>query len=460
MLASLTLAKGAEAQVTVQPIPLEAQRRWNLAFELARQGDYSASVAELRAVYALRPTAQVIYYIGLHAARKGNPVEAVEALEKALVDSASLLKEELAEAKKVLEEQKKRVGGLIITSNVNGAQIEVDGIPIDAKTPLSKAIRVASGEHVVLVDGSAQGYLPARRRVSVAGLEEMAVAVDLSPGAVGRVEISVSLPDVEVWVGGELMGRTPFSNALKLMPGTHSIEFKRAGYKTARRDLRLGVGDSVTLSEDIQEDQGWIQAHGGWVELELSGQPAQVWMDGMDRGIYGGRFQTAPGVHRLRVEREGFEAVERGVVVKCGETERVEVWFKPTPATRKTYLEGIEGRKNLGIGFGIGGGLVGVGGTALFLANRAWYNEICLGVTSAERGKCPNFEAGMWAGGIGMGIGVVLMATGAWLIGWNDDPHRYDREVPEQPAPRVRWAPVMGAVPVGRGAVVGVEGRF
>ncbi len=456
-LSAVALSNSAAAQVKGEPSE-EAKRRWEQAFELAEAGNYAASVAELRALHALRPTRQVLYYIGINAAKKGSPVEAVEALEAVLLDTGPLTKyERLDVAKAVLEEQRKRVGTLMITCNVAGARIMIDEVDVEAKTPLSKAIRVASGEHLIEVDATVQGYIPIRRRVSVAGLAETVSNFELSPGGIGRVAIDVNVPGVEVWVGGELWGKTPLRDPLKLAAGVHTIELRRAGYQSVKRELRLDVGDSSRIETDLKEDGVWIAGHGGWLELELSEEPADIWVDGKARGIYGGRLRLAPGAHRIRVERGGFWGVEREIGVVAGQTERVTIRFEPKAETLERYLEGIRSRRNWGIGLMAAGVGVGVTGGFVFDHLAAEPGRKCSeGVPTA----CDGSYGLRVAEGISIGLGVVLLGTGIWQIAWNNEPRRYDVEVSGRPLARRSLVPMLTPTLEGRGLTMSMIGRF
>jgi hypothetical protein len=57
-------------------------------------------------------------------------------------------------------------------------------------------------------------------------------------------------PDAEVWVDGQLRGRSPFYAALA--QGSHAVSVTKAGYRNVTRDLVLTSGQSVEVSLSLQ----------------------------------------------------------------------------------------------------------------------------------------------------------------------------------------------------------------
>lgn len=458
LLAMLSLGQSLRAEASLGPVPEEAKRRWKLAFQLAEEKNHAAAVAELRVVYELRPTGQVLHFLGLQLAAWGKPAEAVEALEKALLDEGSLGEEDRRGARLVLEEQRKRVGMIKIRSNVEGALVVIDGVPTEAKTPLAKAIPVASGEHLVEVDATALGYRPMRKKVSVAGLSEAEAVFELVPGGFARLRVDVKPAGVDVYIDGEFSGKAPRAEALKLVPGVYVIELRRPGYRVFKKEVKLDMGDMESIQAELEEDAGWIAVHGGWLELEASEKPVDVWVDGKARGIYrDGGMRLSPGVHWIRVERGGFRAVEREVEVRAGERVKVRVRLEPMAETLEKYLDGVRWRRNWGIGV-LGLGVVGVAGGVAAL--NIYGAQLSADKNSSSANRSDNDKNSMLVSGIVAGAGFVAMGVGVWLILANQDPERYNPKLTEHPLSRLRILPMAGMAGDSHGLTMGFRGEF
>lgn len=458
MFALVGLSQIAGAQPVAEDVKKAAQARLDRAIQLFNEGNHGASLAEHLRLYQLYPTPNVRYNIGLLLAIMNRSVEAVDWLEACLAEPGSLSQKKRDRAAETLQEQKKRVGTLSVTTNVRDAMIEVDGLEA-GKTPLAKPIRVVSGIHVIAV--VATGYAPMRREVKVAGLTETPVAFELVPlqGTFARLTMSTDLPGADVLVDGAAAGKTPMPGSLKLSPGAHRIELRRAGYVSVLRDVTLGDGDAQTIKEEPKEDTDWIAANGGSLVLTLSETPAKVWVDGVSRGFYQGSLRLAPGVHRIRAERAGFATVERDVDVTGGGTTTVVVRFEPNPDTLVKYLEDIDARRKWGIATTAGGAAIAGAGAAVLGYYVGQHGKDCSDpIRNPRIGRCNGDDLGMGLGAVGVGLGAAVLGTGIWLIAGNPDPHRYDVKPSGQTLARAQVAPVVGA---GAGGwMVGVTGTF
>jgi hypothetical protein len=436
----------------------EAQARLDKAIRLLNEENFGAALAELTQVYQLAPHTVVRYNIGLVYAAMGRPVEAVSWLEACLSDPTPLTREERSRAAAKLNEQRARVGTLMVTANVKDAIVEIDSLEA-GRTPLAKPIQVASGIHVVAVVAS--GYIPMRREVKVAGLTETPVAFDLIPsqGSFARLTISTELPGADVVVDGVIAGKTPLPGSLKLSPGAHRVELRRPGYVSVQRDVTLGEGDAQTLKEEPREDADWIAANGGSLALTFSETHAVVKVNGVSRGEYRGSLRLAPGIHRLRAERSGFAAVERDVEVTAYGTTTLSIRFEPNPGTLVKIEEDYERRRNWGIAATVGGAVVASAGAAVLGFYLIQHDSDCSNPTeSSTVGRCPNNRVGIGLGGLGVGLGAAALVTGVVLTQWNEDPHRYDVRPSGQRLTRLQVLPAMW--PWDRGLAVGVTGAF
>lgn len=453
LIASIGFESASLADPAASKNRIEAQARMDRAVALINEENYGAALAEFMAVYALAPQPVVRYNIGLVQAAMGRPVEAVEWLEACLKDPATLTKAELDRAEVKLKEQRARIGTLMVTSNVPGSTIEVDGLDA-GKTPLATAIRVSSGIHIVTVVTT--GYAPVRREVKVPGLTETPVVFELTPlqGSVARLAIATELPGAEVLIDGAVAGMTPLLGPLKVTPGGHRLELRRAGYASVFRDVTLGDGDAITVKEELKEDADWIAAHGGSLVIRFSETHPIVVVDGLSRGEYQGSLRLAPGVHRLSAQRAGFATVERDVEVTANRETAISIRFEPNPDTLVKFKEDVERRRKWGIGLTVGGAFAAMGGLGGLGYSIEHFNAIDT-KTLVRSGEREAYRSGGWISGATAGLGIGALAAGIILLAGNDDPYRYDVKPSGQRLVRVEILPVAspnwsGVIAMGR----------
>jgi hypothetical protein len=58
--------------------------------------------------------------------------------------------------------------------------------------------------------------------------------------------------DCEVFVDGSFVGNTPAK--LRLSEGAHSVEVKKVGYKTYKKDVTVSEGSELTLRPSLQKE--------------------------------------------------------------------------------------------------------------------------------------------------------------------------------------------------------------
>jgi hypothetical protein len=489
---SLVLAIGVtsfsmpvRAQATPEATRDEARERFDRGLRLFNQQDNQGALAEFTRAYELVPHGLVLYNIGLVYAAMGRPVQAVEAFDRLLATPGAVDASKLERVRRERAEQAALIGEVEVATSVNGALVEVDGVEA-GKTPLSGPLRIASGSHVVGV--IAPGYAPLRKSVMLPGGTKTRLAFELQPqeAQLAHLEIRTRIPSAEVYVDGELMGRTPLPASLSLAPGARRIELRRAGYTTETQTVNLGAGSTGSLSFDLRVDPVALGTSGGEVVLEISEPNAVVFLDGESRGPYSAPFRVPVGQHALRVERGEFFPVERQIDVPARGRTLVEVDLEPTPEKRARYRSAAQTRRIWGY-VSLGAGALFAGGGAAFLAwnageksdkktafdREAEKNEpgsmlecdprterpegceeaLNLALTNLEDARSRDVF-----GWLGVGLGGAAVGTGLFLVLAGDDPDRYEPKPESDVFGRLRLSP---SAWLSKGnAGVSLSGRF
>jgi hypothetical protein len=438
----------------------EARERFARAVRLFNENDNAAALAEFQRVYDLVPSAVVLYNIGLVYAAMGRPVEAVDALDRLLKNPESLSREQLDRARTTLAAEADRVATLGVRTNVEGATIEVDNLDV-SRTPITAPVKLASGTHVVAA--VVPGYVPVRKAVSLAGRAQTDIVLELQPmqGQLAHLTLHSDLPGAQVLVDGQVVGETPLGSSLPLAPGKHRVALRRPGYVNVEKNVVLGDGATGDLTIDPEEDPV-LTSIDGTVTLALRETSVVVTVDGKLRGPYTAPLHLPAGIHHFRIERAGFFASERDVVVPLGGELTLPVELDPTPDTLASYTRDAKAHKVWGWAGVVAGVVlsgVGVGVLAADASSRgsdkSQYDTLT-GQLLAHTGPC-NFAAGgqpaqcyvpinaaadsynstLTRDALGytfLGLGVAGLAAGSILLVTAGDPHRYDKQAAAGPS--------------------------
>src|SRR5215510_9553895 len=140
----LALVAAPAARAPPDPKKAEAAQRFDRGLQLFDDGDTAGALAEFKRTYELVPNPVVLFNIGLVYAAMGRPVSAVDALEKVMQTPDKLSTDQRERATRTLNDQKQRIGKLMVTTVPEGARIDIDNVE-SARTPLTAPIRISEG---------------------------------------------------------------------------------------------------------------------------------------------------------------------------------------------------------------------------------------------------------------------------------------------------------------------------
>lgn len=462
----------------------EAAHRFERALQLFDSGDNAGALAEFKRIFDLLPQPVVLYNIGLVYAAMSRPVEAVDALERA-INGGGLTQQQLERAKRTLADQQARIGRLSVTCKPEIARVEVDGVEV-AQTPLAAPIRVSEGSHIV--GAVADGYAPARKEVLVAGNADVTVNLELTPTQskqLANITVRSRTAGADVLVDGQHLGKTPLPTSITVAAGHHVVELRRPGYGAVRRELDVGPGALGDLSVDLSVDAAALPTEGATLVLDSSESPVDLTIDGQRVGLYSGPLRIPRGPHHLSLASPGFLPLERDVTLDPEHSEVVRVVFEPTVETRRAYRSTAMMHRTLGWISILGGAAIAGTGAVLAVAEGSrksdaqaeladlsakntdgtrppcdWRNQydaegqdngvLCSQSLRNASNKIDSAKTLQTLGYVGIGVGTAVVATGVILLITGGAPDKYERSTHSSRAPSVpRVAVVPGPGQVG-----------
>jgi hypothetical protein len=457
----------------------EARERFDRGLRLFKAGDDGGALAEFQRAYELTQHPLVLFNIAQIQAKRGAAVEALASFDKLLANPGVLDAERVEQARALRAEQLGRIAEVELDVQVPNTAIELDGVEI-ARTPLTGALRVPSGQHVLGV--FAPGHQPVRRSITVAGQSRTKLAIPLVPleGKPALIEVKSKLRGAELYVDGELVGRTPLAASIAVAPGTRTLELRRKGYTSAKQSLTLGAGTTGSVMLDPTP----AGAPSTELALELSEPDTLIFVDDEPRGTYSKPIPLPEGEHLLRVERRDFLPFQRVVTVAPTGVTRVRIELEPTAEFRASYADRTSSRRTWSW-ITIGGGLAIAGGSAGFLVwNRSeeskakdeFEREFARGEAGgdcqASVSRPPECDVALDLaldnlesvrgrekfGWVGLGVGAAVGVLGTVLLLTNDDPDRYEPRSESDVFGRLKVTPSAWAD--ARGGGVGLLGSF
>jgi hypothetical protein len=284
-------ATAAEPTSTLAPAPPEAEvdvdinqarERFGRGVRLYREQSYDAALAEFQKAYELAPDYHLLYNLAQVQAERHDYVAAVALFRRYLARGAGAVPaERRAAVERELAELSGLTAELVISTNVRGAELLVDGIRVGL-SPLGRASRVNAGVHRLVARKG--GYLPHEQEVTVAGGEtlRLQVALEAEPAPPRREEPAPPPPEARgragLWLSlGAVVALGATSVAMAVQASRAQRDFERDLGTFPSNQPQLATDRSrLRLYAGLTDGFGGaaIVAAGLFTYLALSGEPA------------------------------------------------------------------------------------------------------------------------------------------------------------------------------------------
>jgi hypothetical protein len=211
-----------------------------------------------------------------------------------------------------------KVGQLVVSANVNGAQISIDGHSDPSWVTPYTIPNVPVGTHNIQI--SMDGYESAEQSVTVEGGHASNVVGSLTrPSA--ELDVATVPKGMEVVIDGKSYGPSPVTATLA--PGTHNYLVKPPGGAPVEKTVTLQSGDikSTTITVGVAIPTGIV-------EVRTTPPGATVVADGAPvGGLTPTAFRLAVGTHTLVISLSGYPSVRQQVTASDGGTASVNANF-------------------------------------------------------------------------------------------------------------------------------------
>lgn len=250
----------------------------------------------------------------------------------------------------------------------------------------------------------AKGYKSEERSVSPRSDKLIDVYIALSEEHyLGWIEVVSNVVGADLYIDRKdigAIGRTPFTGQLK--PGKHTIFLEKFGYQPLQQEIDVPAGTAVQHTLTMQP------AEAGWVTITgKSTVGGRLIVDDKFGCATPCRAEVAPGKHKLRVEKKGFEDYENDLEVGRGVETSIEVQMSARPARGHAVTTAVVALVFLG-----GGAYVGsLAQNAKDSINNDVHRGVLVDNTDARfsRGK---YEA--IAADVLLGLGALVAATAVY----------------------------------------------
>lgn len=190
--------------------------------------------------------------------------------------------------------------------------VYLDGEKKDAAPTLLSG--VTPGDHVVEI--RRERGEPFRQVVKVEEGKQTKVTGAPAGGATGSVRVLANTEDVEVFLDGRVVGKTP-ADLPAVAAGQHVIEGRKKGFTVAEEVIKLTPGEQMMVRLKLEKSNELVTR--AILSVKSAEPNAEVFLDGASLGNAPiERKDLEPGRHVVIVRKVGFVDYKREVVLEEG----------------------------------------------------------------------------------------------------------------------------------------------
>ena len=201
-------------------------------------------------------------------------------------------------------------GRVFVVTNPAGATVLEGGREIGI-TPLT--VELDQGEHELLLQED--GYAPFTLNVDVEPGKTLTPPVVTLEQKPVQLALRSTPVGAKVSLDGSSQGNTPLKISLD-RGRSHTIRFSMAGYEPIEKTVTVGDGDDQELAVTLKPELGEVN-------VTVSPQEAQLFIDGKKQKKNSGSFTLTARKHSVEARADGYRAEKQAVTPRKGESRKL-----------------------------------------------------------------------------------------------------------------------------------------
>ncbi len=258
--------------LAVVAAPTKVSAEEGAALALKEQGDvamrelrYADAIKAYDAAWEKKHLPAIRYNRGRAYEAMGKLPEAIDEFDGFFAEASADIKAKVPQLAEHLAELKKKIATLILEVDVPGARVIV-GAAVVGNAPIDKPLRLPAGTTIVEV--SAEGYVYAKKEVTLAGGETVRMSVHLEKVSTTTTVLSVvSEPPAAITIDGQSFGTTPIEATVTA--GTHTLALTKSGYATRTSTVVVAAGEHKSVRLSLEAEAGLLSKWWFWTSVGI-----------------------------------------------------------------------------------------------------------------------------------------------------------------------------------------------
>lgn len=167
---------------------------------------------------------------------------------------------------------------------------------------------------------------------------------------VGTLHVTCNVTGAQVIVGDRILGETGTLEDVRLVAGNITVEVRKEGFFTVKRQVQLTGGGTANVDVKLQS-----RSTSGVLAVSVEPAAARVTVDGTFEGNAPIELIVPAGTHEVRLTRDGYEPLTSKAVVQADGRADLRLTMQPTPSvfSRWWFWTGVGAVVVSGVAIGV-----------------------------------------------------------------------------------------------------------
>ncbi len=276
----------------------KARRLFDRGVVALEEHNYKVALNSFKAAYEASPHWAVLAHIGTCYAKLNRPVDAIRAFELFLeTGGPDIPEEERSSAQKLLDEQRKKVGRLILLVDPAGTEVKIDGESVGT-SPFDPILIKTGPHHIIAIRGSESAeigidvhpqseqtiHMPAEGGAQIESTGSVPIAAPVTlpgpspttptatpetppatadqqpdttpeppPSTTGILSVVANVPGAAATLDGKPIGELPLEEPIT--PGVHKLDVNLRGYSPYSGSVRIRRNTKSSVDINLLTEQ-------------------------------------------------------------------------------------------------------------------------------------------------------------------------------------------------------------
>lgn len=243
LLSNIAIARKGTEESAQEQEKAQAKAKFKKGIEYFKNENYASALVEFKNSYNLNAKSSVLFNIALCEKALFRYNDSIETFRKYMIEAKKISQQERKEIEGLIQEMEQLAAKLTVLTDPDGVEITIDG-KIKIETPFKTPVLLGPGEHTV--EARKEGYQSVSKSLVLP--EGVKKEIQIKLKKLKKVSIlTVISSDKDAGASVDHGEKKSLPADFKLQAGNHVLTVESPGMISEERDVTIGEGEKLVL---------------------------------------------------------------------------------------------------------------------------------------------------------------------------------------------------------------------